>query len=277
MEKKIRVLIAKPGLDGHDRGALVIAQGLRDEGMEVIYSGLRQTPEQIVAAAIQEDVDCIGMSILSGAHNELFPEVTRLLKENSAEDILVIGGGIIPEEDISFLQEQGIEGIFNPGTAISQIAGFIREKIQHKDIKKNLTKIQKVDHIGIAVHSLNEAIPFFQSVLGLELLKIERVEEEGVQIAFFQVGEVKLELLEPISENSPIRKHLEKRGEGIHHLAFQVEDIMGIFAKMKEHNIPLLQEQPRIGADNQQVGFVSPKATHKTLIEFCQDKTVRLF
>lgn len=128
-EQKIRVLVAKPGLDGHDRGALVVAQGLRDAGMEVVYTGLRQTPEQIVAAAIQEDVDVIGLSSLSGAHMELFPEVIRLLKEQGAEDILVIGGGVIPDEDIEPLKKAGIAAVFTPGTPISVTADFIREHV----------------------------------------------------------------------------------------------------------------------------------------------------
>src|SRR5207253_7868798 len=116
MERPIRVLIAKPGLDGHDRGAKVIARALRDAGMEVIYSGLRQTPEQVAAAAIQEDVDVVGLSILSGAHNVLFPEILRLLKEKKGEDILVIAGGIIPDKDIVKLKKLGIREIFLPGT-----------------------------------------------------------------------------------------------------------------------------------------------------------------
>ena len=111
MERKIRVLVAKPGLDGHDRGAKVIARALRDAGMEVIYTGLRQTPEQIVNAAIQEDVDVIALSILSGAHNHLFPRVVELLKERGVDDILVFGGGVIPEEDIPFLKSKGIAEI----------------------------------------------------------------------------------------------------------------------------------------------------------------------
>ncbi len=127
MDKRIRVLVAKPGLDGHDRGALVVAQALRDAGMEVIYTGLRQTPEQIVYSAIQEDVDCIGLSILSGAHNELFPEIMKLLKDNEAEDILVVAGGVIPDEDIITLQAQGIAAIFTPGTPMKQTIDFIRE------------------------------------------------------------------------------------------------------------------------------------------------------
>jgi methylmalonyl-CoA mutase C-terminal domain/subunit len=129
-ENKIRVLIAKPGLDGHDRGAKVIARALRDAGMEVIYTGLRQTPEQIVAAAIQEDVDAIGLSILSGAHNVLFPEIMRLLKEEGAEDVVVFAGGIIPEQDIATLKKMGIREIFPPGTPTSAAVEAIRSAVQ---------------------------------------------------------------------------------------------------------------------------------------------------
>ncbi len=125
-DRPIRVLIAKPGLDGHDRGAKVIARALRDAGMEVIYSGLRQTPEQIVAAAIQEDVDVVGLSILSGAHNVLFPEILRLLKEQGGKDILVLAGGIIPDKDIAPLKALGVREIFLPGTPTQTLVDFIR-------------------------------------------------------------------------------------------------------------------------------------------------------
>jgi len=128
-ERKIRILIAKPGLDGHDRGAKVIARALRDAGMEVIYTGLRQTPEQIVAAAVQEDVDAIGLSILSGAHNVLFPEIMRLLEEQDAKDIIVFAGGIIPEQDIGRLKELGIREIFLPGTPTSAAVEAIRNAV----------------------------------------------------------------------------------------------------------------------------------------------------
>jgi methylmalonyl-CoA mutase C-terminal domain/subunit len=128
-ERKIRVLIAKPGLDGHDRGAKVIARALRDAGMEVIYTGLRQTPEQIVAAAIQEDVDAIGLSILSGAHNVLFPEIMRMLKEEGADDVIVFAGGIIPEKDIPRLKELGIREIFLPGTPTTTAVQAIRNAV----------------------------------------------------------------------------------------------------------------------------------------------------
>ena len=123
--KKTRILIAKPGLDGHDRGAKFIARALRDEGYEVIYTGIRQTPEAIVQTAIQEDVDFVGLSLLSGAHNELFPRVVELLSEEGAEDIVVFGGGIIPEEDIPSLKQKGVAAIFGPGTTTKQIVAFL--------------------------------------------------------------------------------------------------------------------------------------------------------
>ena len=128
--RKIRVLAAKPGLDGHDRGIKVICAALRDAGMEVIYTGLRQTPEQIVSAAVQEDVDVIAMSCLSGAHGYLFPKVMELLKGKGVSDILVLGGGIIPEEDVPGLKSAGIAEIFTPGTDTSNIAKYIRENIR---------------------------------------------------------------------------------------------------------------------------------------------------
>ena len=129
-EKKIRVLVAKPGLDGHDRGAKVIARALRDAGMEVIYTGLRQTPEMIVTAALQEDVDVIGLSILSGAHNSIVPRVTELLKQNKMEDVLLLVGGIIPDQDVPGLKQSGVAGIFQPGTAMDEIIQFIRSHVK---------------------------------------------------------------------------------------------------------------------------------------------------
>tara|TARA_B100001123_G_scaffold81609_2_gene93010 strand:+ start:9891 stop:10301 length:411 start_codon:yes stop_codon:yes gene_type:complete len=126
MMRKIRVVIAKPGLDGHDRGAKVIARALRDAGMEVIYTGLRQTPEQIVDAALQEDADVIGLSILSGAHNHICPRLMELLAEKKLDDVLVVIGGIIPDADVKKLNQIGIEGIFQPGTSMNEITQFIK-------------------------------------------------------------------------------------------------------------------------------------------------------
>src|SRR5262245_58039910 len=129
-ERKVRVVVAKPGLDGHDRGAKIVARALRDAGFEVIYTGLHQTPEQIVATAVQEDVDAIGLSVLSGAHNYLFTRVLELLKEKGADDIAVFGGGIIPSDDIPRLKVLGVKELFTPGTSTQDIVRFVREHIR---------------------------------------------------------------------------------------------------------------------------------------------------
>jgi methylmalonyl-CoA mutase C-terminal domain/subunit len=134
MDHKIRVLVAKPGLDGHDRGAKVIARALRDAGMEVIYTGLRQTPEMIVNASLQEDVDVIGLSILSGAHNAIVPRVMDLLKQNKMDDVLVLVGGIIPDQDVTKLKSAGVAGIFQPGTAMDEIIQFIKSKVRPREV-----------------------------------------------------------------------------------------------------------------------------------------------
>jgi methylmalonyl-CoA mutase C-terminal domain/subunit len=130
MEKKIRILIAKPGLDGHDRGAKVIARALRDAGMEVIYTGLRQTPEMIAEAALQEDVDAVGLSILSGAHLTLLPRIVACLRDKGLDDVLVFAGGIIPDEDLAPLQEAGVAAVFGPGTNTDSVVEFIRGQFQ---------------------------------------------------------------------------------------------------------------------------------------------------
>jgi methylmalonyl-CoA mutase C-terminal domain/subunit len=130
-DRKIRVLVAKPGLDGHDRGAKVIARALRDAGMEVIYTGLRQTPEMIAAAALQEDVDAVGISILSGAHNTLCPRIVKLLRDNGMDDTLVVVGGIVPQEDIPKLKEKGISEVFLPGTSTEDIVVFLENNVRN--------------------------------------------------------------------------------------------------------------------------------------------------
>ncbi len=132
IERKIRVLVGKPGLDGHDRGAKVVARALRDAGMEVIYTGIRQTPEQIVSAAMQEDVDCVGLSILSGAHNHLFPKIRELLNEQGMEDVPLFGGGIVPDEDIPALKKRGVDEVFTPGAAMDEIVAYVREAVAER-------------------------------------------------------------------------------------------------------------------------------------------------
>ena len=132
-DRPIKVLIAKPGLDGHDRGAKVLARGLRDEGFEVVYTGLRQTPDMVVSAALQEDVDVVGLSILSGAHMTLLPKITRLMKEQGLDDVLVTAGGIIPDDDIPALKEAGVAEVFGPGTTIAEVAEYLRANARPRD------------------------------------------------------------------------------------------------------------------------------------------------
>lgn len=273
MAEPIRVLVAKPGLDGHDRGALVIAQGLRDQGMEVIYTGLRQTPEQIVSTAIQEDVACIGLSSLSGAHLELFPLVVRLLHEQQADDILVIGGGVIPDEDIATLVEAGISCVFTPGTTIESVADFIRDHVHLRDLSDSdiySPFVERIDHIGIAVRSIAESLPFYARQLGLSVTHEEVIADQGVKAVFLTLGETDIELLEPTSSDSPIAAYLEKKGPGIHHIAYSVEDIEQSLQAAKDAGYRMIDESPRTGGHGKLIAFVHPKDTHGVLTEFCQ-------
>lgn len=268
--EKIRVLIAKPGLDGHDRGALVISQALRDHGMEVIYTGLRQSPLQIVQAAIQEDVDVIGLSSLSGAHRTLFPKIVELLREKDAKDIPVIGGGVIPSEDISFLLDAGIQKVFTSGASTEALAQYIKELIHPNE--QLLSPPKRIAHIGIAVRIIDETLPFYTDSLGLSLEKVEEVASEQVKVAFLSIGETRIELLEPLASTSPIASFIEKRGEGIHHIAFEVDDIEARLRKMESEGIQLINEQPKQGANNSQIAFIHPKSTNGVLVELCEEK-----
>lgn len=266
---KIRVLIAKPGLDGHDRGALVISQALRDHGMEVIYTGLRQSPVQIAKAAIQEDVDLIGLSSLSGAHNTLFPKVIEELRKRKAEDIPVIAGGVIPSEDIPFLLEKGIKRIFTSGSSTEEMAIYIKQLIRPEEF---IQPPKKIAHIGIAVESIEKALTFYTSTLGLSLERIEEVESEAVKVAFLAIGETRIELLEPLNESSAVRKFLNQRGEGIHHIALEVDNIQERLNTMKAKGIKLIHEEAKTGAHNSQVAFIHPKAAHGVLFELVEQR-----
>ncbi|MCL6637453.1 MAG: methylmalonyl-CoA epimerase [Alicyclobacillus sp.] len=271
--ERIRVLIAKPGLDGHDRGALVIAQGLRDCGMEVVYSGLRQTPEQIVQTALQEDVSCIGLSSLSGAHLELFPEVVRLLRERQADDILVIGGGIIPEEDIPALHAAGVARVFTPGTQITEVAEFIRQQLQSRRARPQplwQKLVQRLDHIGIAVPSVASVLPFYNQLLGLPVIAEEELAAQGIRLVFLQAGDIELELLEPLRPDTPVAQFLQKRGPGLHHVAYAVDNIANALAGLQAAGVPLLDEQPRRGARGKWIAFLHPSAAQGVLTELVQ-------
>ena len=274
----IRVLVAKPGLDGHDRGALVIAQGLRDEGMEVIYTGLRQTPAQIVSTALQEDVSCIGLSSLSGAHMELFPEVARLLREQGADDILLVGGGVIPDVDIAPLKAAGIAEVFTPGTRIEEVAEFIRSHVQTRDLSEDGVEfpfVKGIDHIGIAVSNATAAVPFYTQGLGLSVTHEEVIADQGVKTVFLPVGTVQIELLEPTCEDSPIAKFLAARGPGLHHIAYAVDSVEGAISYAKSLGYRLIDDTPRSGGQGKLIAFLHPKTTSGVLTEFCQHTSVR--
>ncbi|MUK87194.1 methylmalonyl-CoA epimerase [Ornithinibacillus sp. L9] len=271
--RKIRVLIAKPGLDGHDRGALVIAQALRDHGMEVIYTGLRQSPVQIAQAAIQEDVDVIGLSSLSGAHKALFPKVIEALEQRHAGDIPVVAGGVIPSEDIPFLLEKGVKKIFTSGSSTESLAEYIKQLVQ-----PNVDPIpapKKIAHIGIAVKSIDSVLSLYTDSLDLEIENIEDVESEGVKVAFLKIGESRIELLEPVDQSSPIQQFIAKKGEGIHHIALEVEDIHARMEKLKKNGFSFINDQPKEGAHKSQIAFLHPKSSHGVLYELCQPEKGR--
>lgn len=269
MDRKIRVLIAKPGLDGHDRGALVIAQALRDNGMEVIYTGLRQTPMQIARAALQEDVDVIGLSSLSGAHNTLFPKVIAALKELNADDIPVIGGGVIPSEDIPGLREAGIQKVFTSGSSTQSLANYIQELI---NTHAKLEPPKKISHIGIAVHRLDDALPFYTDTLGLSLEGVEEVSSENVKVAFLRIGETRFELLEPLSDSSSIQDFLDKRGEGVHHIALEVEEIDLRIKQLQAEGIRLINQEAKPGAHDTNIAFIHPSSANRVLYELCEPR-----
>ncbi|MFC2948235.1 methylmalonyl-CoA epimerase [Virgibacillus sediminis] len=265
---KVRVLVAKSGLDGHDRGELVTSQALRDHDMEVIYMGLRQSPVQIAEAAIQEDVDVIGLSSLSGAHNTLFPKVIEELDKRNAGDIPVVGGGVIPSEDIPFLLEKGVKKIFTSGSSTEALAKYIQELVQPDSLSG--ARPEKISHIGIAVENIESALSFYSDSLGLELEVVEEVPTEGVKVAFLKIGESRIELLEPLEDSSPIRKFLDKKGEGIHHIAVETKNIRGRLRQLSDQGIRMIDMESKPGAHNSQVVFVHPKAAHGVLFELCQ-------
>ncbi|PWI57004.1 methylmalonyl-CoA epimerase [Sulfoacidibacillus thermotolerans] len=270
VERPIRILVAKPGLDGHDRGALIVAQGLRDAGMEVIYTGLRQTVEQIVQTAIQEDVDCIGLSSLSGAHMALFPAVVNELKQRGIHDVLVIGGGVIPPDDVRQLKALGIAEVFTPGSTISDMANYIRAHVKPKTWDEPFETPSQIDHIGIAVRNMKEALSLYENLLGFTVIHEETIEDQNVHAIFVEVGDVHIELLESTSEDGPIARYLAAKGPGIHHIAYRVQNVEHWIARARQAGYQLIDEAPRSGGQNKRIAFVHPKSTQGVLTEFCE-------
>lgn len=268
MGSKIRVLIEKPGLDEHDRGDLIISRILRAHGMEVIYTGRRQTPLQMAQTAVQEDVDVISLISFSGDHRTFFPKVIDALKERGASDIPVVGG-VIPCEDIVFLIKKGIKKVFTSGSSPEAMVQYIQNLFDPK--RQSLIEgPKKIAHIGIAVKSIDNVLSFYMDTLGLSLENVGNVASEGVKVAFLKAGESRIELLEPLIESSPIHQFINKKGEGIHHIALEVDDIDERLRKYRSEGIKLINDKSKTGANNNQIAFIHPKAANGVLFELCQ-------
>jgi len=271
----IRVLVGKPGLDGHDRGARVIAAALRDAGMEVVYTGLRASVPAIAAAAIQEDVDVIGLSILSGAHESI---CKRLIEELEDAKIPVIVGGIIPESDYAVLKKLGVAAVFGPESPLGAIVEAVRvlasgEKLPEAPAKKAHVPAEKLDHTAICVKDIDASIALIEDILGQKVAHREYVDAQKVDAAFFDFPNgASLELVCPRG-NAGLEKFLEKRGDALHHLALRVKDIDSVLKALDARGVPLVDKTGRPGARGHRVAFLHPKAFGGTLLELVEEGT----
>jgi methylmalonyl-CoA mutase, C-terminal domain len=274
MERRIRVLVAKPGLDGHDRGARVIAAALRDAGMEVIYTGLRASVPAIAAAAVQEDVDVIGLSILSGAHEGICRRLLQELKQRKAQ-IPVVVGGIIPAADHQALRGIGVAAVFGPESPLGAVVETVRALAageplpEDPALKAAPTGIPatRLDHAAICVKDMAASIALIEDVLGQRVSHQEHVAEQKVHAAFFDFPNgASLELVAP-QGNAALEKFLEKRGDALHHLALRVKDIDGVLQRLEARGVPLIDKVGRPGARGHRVAFLHPKAFGGTLLE----------
>ncbi|MGC4122572.1 MAG: methylmalonyl-CoA epimerase [Myxococcales bacterium] len=276
-ERKIRVLVAKPGLDGHDRGARVVAAALRDAGFEVIYSGLRASVESIVAAAVQEDVDVIGLSVLSGAHESICKRLLAGLQAHRM-DVPVVVGGIIPEGDARTLRELGVSAVFGPETPLPKIVAEVRALAEGRAAEvATLTprtperaRVLGVAHIAVCVGDLDQATQTFEQILGRPPAHREWVPEQRTEAVFFDLGGVSLELVAPRGGNEGLEKFLAKRGPGLHHLALEVQGLSEGLRALRAGGLQLIDEAPRRGARGHSVAFLHPKAAGGVLVELVE-------
>jgi methylmalonyl-CoA mutase C-terminal domain/subunit len=290
--EKIRVLVGKPGLDGHDRGARVIAAALRDAGMEVVYTGLRASVPAIAAAAVQEDVDVIGLSILSGAHEGICRRLIQELKARGASIPLVVGG-IIPTADHETLHALGVAAVFGPESALSAVVETVKALASGHPVGDTnrgsaahhvpFTGPQpagipatRLDHSAICVKDIDASIALIEEVLGQKVAHREYVDAQKVDAAFFDFPNgASLELVCPRG-NASLEKFLDKRGDALHHLALRVKDIDGVLQRLAARGVPLIDQTGRPGARGHRVAFLHPKAFGGTLLELVEgheDKT----
>ena len=269
----IRVLVGKPGLDGHDRGARVIAAALRDAGMEVVYTGLRASVPAIAAAAVQEDVDVIGLSILSGAHLGICERLQAELRQRGAE-IPVVVGGIIPAEDHAPLRKLGVAAVFGPESPLRGVVETVKALAEGKPlpedpaVRKAAAGIPttRLDHAAICVKDMDATIRVLEEVLGQKCAHRELVPAQRVDAAFFDFPNgASLEIVAPVG-NEGLTKFLEKRGDSMHHLALRVEHIDEVLRRLAERGIPLIDQVSRPGARGHKVAFLHPKAFNGALL-----------
>jgi methylmalonyl-CoA mutase C-terminal domain/subunit len=276
MDGKIRVLVGKPGLDGHDRGARVIAAALRDAGMEVIYTGLRASVPAIAAAAVQEGVDVIGLSILSGAHESICRRLVAELSRQKAR-IPVVVGGIIPAGDHKALREIGVAAVFGPESPLAGVVETVRalasgEPLPEDPLAKEAAGIPatRLDHTAICVKDMAAAIALIEDLLGQKVAHQEHVPAQKVDAAFFDFPNgASLELIAPRG-NAGLDKFLEKRGDALHHLALRVKDIDGVLKRLEARGVALIDKVGRPGARGHRVAFLHPKAFGGTLLELVE-------
>ena len=276
MDRKIRVLVGKPGLDGHDRGARVIAKALSDAGMEVVYTGLRASVPAIAAAAVQEDVDVIGLSILSGAHESICRRLVEELGRHKAKTPVVVGG-IIPAADHKALREIGVAAVFGPESPLASVVETVRalasgEALPEDPLAKEPSGIPatRLDHTAICVKDMKASIALIEDLLGQKVAHEEYVPAQKVEAAFFDFPNgASLELVAPRG-NAGLDKFLEKRGDALHHLALRVKDIDGVLKRLEARGVPLIDKAGRPGARGHRVAFLHPKAFGGTLLELVE-------
>jgi methylmalonyl-CoA mutase, C-terminal domain len=281
---RIRVLVGKPGLDGHDRGARVIAAALRDAGMEVVYTGLRATVPAIAAAAVQEDVDVIGLSILSGAHESICRRLRDELDRRGAR-IPIVVGGIIPASDRATLAELGVAAVFGPESPLSAVVEAVRELATNprstSPSKPQSTSAgaaaarpgipaTRLDHTAICVRDMDASIALIEELLGQKVAHKEFVPAQKVHAAFFDFPNgASLELVAP-QGNEGLEKFLQKRGDALHHLALRVRDLDALLLRLEARGVPLIDKVSRPGARGHKVAFLHPKAFGGTLLELVE-------
>jgi len=275
MSARIRVLVGKPGLDGHDRGARVIAAALRDAGMEVVYTGLRASVPAIAAAAVQESVDVIGLSILSGAHESICRRLMEELRQRQAQ-VPVVVGGIIPAADHDALRALGVAAVFGPESPLGAVVETVKALATGQPLPGPTTAAPagipatRLDHTAICVKDIKASIALIEDILGRPVSHEEHVPAQKVDAAFFDFPNgASLELVCPRG-NAGLEKFLEKRGDALHHLALRVKDIDEVLKRLDARGVPLIDKVGRQGARGHRVAFLHPKAFGGTLLELVE-------